>query len=174
MYFLEQRSQEDIAAVLSTTRSNVSRMLKQARELGIVRITVEHPSKRHEQLEQALRERLGLTAAHVLAIEPGADPLSGVGRLAAGWLLDNLADGDVLALGWGATLHAVAEAMDPASRRNVEVVQLIGGLSTTASPSPGQELARPFAARLGPRSRSLHPPAVFASARRLATMLHEP
>src|SRR5688500_7835667 len=35
LYFLEDRSQDDVAAVLGTTRSNVSRMLKQARDLGI-------------------------------------------------------------------------------------------------------------------------------------------
>jgi DNA-binding transcriptional regulator LsrR (DeoR family) len=177
LYFLEERSQDDIAAVLSTTRSNVSRMLKQARELGIVRIRIEHPSRRDEQLEQALCDRLGLVDARVLAIEPGADPLPGVGRLAARWLTDRLRDGDVLALGWGATLQATADAMqamDGAPQRDVQVVQLIGGLSTIASGVTGQELARRFAERLGGSYRYLHAPAVFASARRLQTMLDEP
>jgi DNA-binding transcriptional regulator LsrR (DeoR family) len=174
MYFVEERSQDDIAAVMQTTRSNVSRMLRQARELGIVRIRIEHPSKRDEQLEQALVDRLGLTDARVLAIEPGADPLPGVGRLAARWLLDSLRDRDVLAIGWGATLGAVADGMENAAQRDIEVVQLIGGLSTIASASTGQELARRFAERLGARYRYLHAPAVFASAEHLATMLAEP
>jgi DNA-binding transcriptional regulator LsrR (DeoR family) len=174
MYFIEERSQEDIAAVLSTTRSNVSRMLKQAREQGIVRITIEYPFKRDQELEQLLQERFGLAGARVLAGEPGGDPLPGVGRLAARWLLDTLRDGGTLAIGWGATLQTVPDAMQDAPQRDVEVVQLIGGLSETASASTGQELTRRFAERLGGRYRYLHAPAVFASAGHLAAMLDEP
>jgi DNA-binding transcriptional regulator LsrR (DeoR family) len=174
MYFVEERSQDDIAAVLQTTRSNVSRMLKQARELGIVRIKIDHPSKRDERLEQALQDRMGLSDARVLAIDPGPDPLPGVGRLTAGWLQDHLRDGNVLGLGWGATLQAVAAALEDAPQRDIEIVQLIGGLSTIASASTGQELARRFAERLGARNRYLHAPAVFASAERLRAMLAEP
>jgi DNA-binding transcriptional regulator LsrR (DeoR family) len=174
MYFVEERSQDDIAAVMQTTRSNVSRMLKQARELGIVCIRIEHPSKRDERLERALVDRLGLTDARVLVVEPGADPLPGVGRLAARWLLDSLRDRHVLAIGWGATLGAVADAMEATAQRDIEVVQLIGGLSTIGSACTGQELTRRFAERLGARYRHLHAPAVFASAEHLETMLAEP
>ena len=41
MYFLDNRSQDDIARVLETSRSNVSRMLGAARRLGIVEIRIE-------------------------------------------------------------------------------------------------------------------------------------
>ncbi len=174
LYFLEERSQDEIAAVFGTTRSNVSRMLKQARELGIVRIQIEHPTKRHEQLEQELRHRFELADVRILALEPHADPLPGVGRLAARWLLDTLQDRQVLALGWGTTLQAVALALDGAPQRDIEVVPLMGGLSAIASASTGEELARTFAARFGAHHRYLHAPLVFASAERLSTMLTEP
>jgi DNA-binding transcriptional regulator LsrR (DeoR family) len=174
MYFLEERAQDEIAAALGTTRSNVSRMLKQARELGIVRIQIEHPTKRHERLERELQHRFELADARVLVLEPGADPMPGVGRLAARWLLDVLHGGQILGLGWGTTLQAVAKAMEGAPQRDVEVVQLMGGLSAIALASTGQELARAFAERLGARYRYLHAPALFASAEGLATMLAEP
>ena len=174
MYFVEERSQDEIAAALSTTGSNVSRMLKQARELGIVRIQIEFPTKRHEQLEQELQYRFELADVRVLAVGAGADPLPGVGRLAARWLRDTLQDGQVLGLGWGTTLQAVAQAIDGGPQRNVEIVQLMGGLSSIALASTGQELAHAFSERLGGRHRYLHAPALFASAKRLAAMLDEP
>ena len=174
MYFVEERSQDEIAAALSTTGSNVSRMLKQARELGIVRIQIEFPTKRHEKLEQELQYRFELADVRVLAVGAGADPLPGVGRLAARWLRDTLQDGQVLGLGWGTTLQAVAQAMDGGPQRDVEIVQLMGGLSSIALASTGQELARAFAERLGARHRYLHAPALFASAERLTAMLDEP
>jgi DNA-binding transcriptional regulator LsrR (DeoR family) len=174
MYFVEERSQDEIAAVFGTTGSNVSRMLKQARELGLVRVQIEFPTRRHEQLEQELQQRFELADARVLAIGAGADPQPGVGRLAARWLRDTLQDGQILGLSWGTTLQAVAQAMDGGPQRDVEIVQLMGGLSSIALASTGQELARAFAERLGARHHYLHAPALFASAERLATMLDEP
>jgi DNA-binding transcriptional regulator LsrR (DeoR family) len=174
MYFVEERSQDEIAAEFGTTGSNVSRMLKQARELGIVRVQIEFPTKRHEQLELELEHRFELADVRVLALEAGADPLPGVGRLAARWLRDTLQDGQVLGLGWGTTLQAVAQAMDGGPSRDVEVVQLMGGLSAIALASTGQELTRTFAERLGAHHRYLHAPALFASAERLSAMLDEP
>jgi DNA-binding transcriptional regulator LsrR (DeoR family) len=140
LYLLDDRSQDDVAAILGTTRSNVSRMLKQARDLGIVEIRIVDPAGRDQELELALRGRFGLADARVVEAAPETDVLSGVGRLAARWLEETVRDGQVVALSWGHTLQAMVRAVDGLSRRGVEVVQLVGGLSALDSaltgPSP--------------------------------------
>ena len=173
LYFLEDRSQDDVAAVLGTTRSNVSRMLKQARDLGIVQIRIVDPAKRDHDLEQAVASRFGLADARVLEVTPETDVLPGVGRLAERWLEETLRDGQVVALSWGQTLQAMVRAVDGLSRRDVEVVQLVGGLSALASAVTGQELVRELSERMGARHRYLHAPALFGSAEALAMMLQE-
>jgi DNA-binding transcriptional regulator LsrR (DeoR family) len=173
LYFLEDRSQDDVAAVLGTTRSNVSRMLKQARDLGIVQIRIVDPAKRDHELEQTLRRRFGLVDVRVLEVTPETDVLPGVGRLAVRWLEETLRDGQVVALSWGHTLQAMVRAVDGLSRRDVEVVQLVGGLSALASAVTGQELVRELSERMGARHRYLHAPALFGSAEALAMMLQE-
>jgi DNA-binding transcriptional regulator LsrR (DeoR family) len=173
LYFLDDRSQDDVAAILGTTRSNVSRMLKQARDLGIVQIRVVDPAERQQELEAALRNRFGLVDARVLEVTPETDVLSGVGRLAVRWLDETLRDGQVVALSWGQTLQAVVRAVDGLSRRNVEVVQLVGGLSALDSALTGQELVHELSERMGARHRYLHAPALFGSAEALAMMLRE-
>jgi DNA-binding transcriptional regulator LsrR (DeoR family) len=173
MYFVEDRSQDDVAAILGTTRSNVSRMLKQARDLGIVEIRIVDPAKRDHELELALRDRFGLVDVRVLEVTPETDVLSGVGRLAVRWLDETLRDGQVVALSWGQTLQAVVRAVDGLSRRDVEVVQLVGGLSALDSAVTGQELVRELSERMGARHRYLHAPALFGSAQALTMMLHE-
>jgi DNA-binding transcriptional regulator LsrR (DeoR family) len=173
LYFLEDRSQDDVAAVLGTTRSNVSRMLKQARDLGIVQIRIVDPAKRDHELEQTLRRRFGLVDVRVLEVTPETDVLPGVGRLAVRWLEETLRDGQVVALSWGHTLQAMVRAVDGLSRRDVEVVQLVGGLSALASAVAGQELVRELSERMGARHRYLHAPALFGSAEALAMMLQE-
>jgi DNA-binding transcriptional regulator LsrR (DeoR family) len=174
LYFLDDRSQDDVAAILGTTRSNVSRMLKQARDLGIVQIRILDPAGRDHELEQALRQRFGLADARVLAATPETEVLAGVGHLAARWLDETLRDGQVVALSWGHTLQAMVRAVDGLSRRDVEVVQLVGGLSALDSALTGQELVRELSERLGARHRYLHAPALFGSAEALTMMLHEP
>jgi DNA-binding transcriptional regulator LsrR (DeoR family) len=173
LYFLEDRSQDDVAAVLGTTRSNVSRMLKQARDLGIVEIRIVDPARRAHELERALRDRFPLVDARVLEAAPDTDVLPGVGRLAVRWLDETLRDGQVVALSWGHTLGAMVRAADGLVRRDVEVVQLVGGLSALDSAATGQELVRELSERMGARHRYLHAPALFGSAEALTLMLHE-
>ena len=51
LYFLDDRSQDDVATILGTTRSNVSRMVRKARDLGIVEIRIVAPAQRDQELE---------------------------------------------------------------------------------------------------------------------------
>ncbi|HEV3505740.1 MAG TPA: sugar-binding transcriptional regulator [Actinomycetes bacterium] len=172
LYFLDDRSQDDIASILGTTRSNVSRMVRQARDLGIVEIRILDPAQRDHQLEQVLCDRYQLADARVLTVSPDTEVLGGVGRLAARWLDETLRDGQVVALSWGQSLQAMVRAVDLA-RRDVEVVQLVGGLSALDSGVSGQELVRDLSDRIGARHRYLHAPALFGSAEALTLLLRE-
>jgi DNA-binding transcriptional regulator LsrR (DeoR family) len=173
LYFLDDRSQDDVAAVLGTTRSNVSRMLRQARDLGIVEIRIVDPTGRDQELEAALRDRFGLADVRVVEAATGTDVLAAVGQVAARWLDETLRDGQVVALSWGQTLQAVVRSVEGLSRRDVEVVQLVGGLSALDSGRTGQELVHELSERMGARHRYLHAPALFGSAEALAMMRRE-
>src|ERR671921_731056 len=83
MYFLDGRSQDEVARALGTSRSNVSRMLSAARAQGIVEIRVHDQTAREKELEQALRDRFDLAHVRVAAFRPGADVQAGAGELAA-------------------------------------------------------------------------------------------
>jgi DNA-binding transcriptional regulator LsrR (DeoR family) len=174
LYFIEQRSQLEIATELGTTRSNVSRMLKAAREQGIVEIRITHPVRRDIELEHALRRRFNLADAQVLAFGTAETPLDQLGVLAARFLGDVLTDGQVVALSWGSTLNAMVHAVAIDEPKDVEVVQLVGGLSPVNDSLTGQELVRELSSRLGARYRYLHAPALLESKQALAALLSEP
>ena len=174
MYFLDGRSQDDVARALGTSRSNVSRMLSAARAQGIVEIRVHDQTSRGAELEQALRERFGLEHVRVAAFRPGADVASAAGDLAAQWLDESLRDGDVLALSWGTSLQAMVGAFAVDQPRRVEVVPLVGGLSTGAALVTGEALARERAGRRGATHRYLHAPALLRSEAARDSLLAEP
>ena len=58
-YYIEDQKQSDIARDLGVSRPLISRMLSEARELGIVEITIHEPGAR----EARLLERLRLTSS---------------------------------------------------------------------------------------------------------------
>jgi DNA-binding transcriptional regulator LsrR (DeoR family) len=175
LYYEQRLSQDEVARTLGTSRSNVSRMLTAAQDQGIVEIRINDPAGRMPDLERALVQRFGLEAAVVAARpnDPGIQPIDRVGALAWQWLAQVLKDGMTLALSWGRTLQAMVWATTPETHLSIEVVQLVGGLSSVASEITGQELVRELATRLGAHYRYLHAPAVFASATARDAMLAE-
>lgn len=173
LYFQDGLSQQEVAAAIGTSRSNVSRMLTAARERGVVQVRIVDPAGRDAELEALLGSTFGLAEVLVAAFEAGASALDRVGLLGATWLLDNLRDGQRLALSWGTALQRVVGAVTADRGRQVEIVQLVGGLSPVPDATTGQELVRELAVRLGANYRYLHAPALLASADATAALVAE-
>lgn len=177
LYYLEGKSQHDIASVLGTSRSNVSRMLTEAQRQGIVEIRVHDPAGRARELEVALRKLFGLRDVRVA--ERGTGGGSGrvveqVGTLAAQLLASSLSDGMTIGMSWGHALQAMVWATPQSADYTVNVVQLVGGMSSISNEISGHELVRELAARLGASYTFLHSPATFSSGIARDTMLAEP
>lgn len=174
MYFIDGLSQQAVAESLGTTRSNVSRILAAAREQGIVEIRINEPIQRAYALEEELTSRYPTLEVRVLANQPRQDVVAEAGQLAAHWLVDRIEPKQRVAVSWGGTLQAMVRAVPPTSMPDVEVVQLVGGLSSLTLHVSGQELVRELADRLGCRYRYLHAPALFESAPALLALMNEP
>ena len=149
-------------------------MLRAARELGIVEIRIQDEQDRDADLEQALAERFGLAHVRVAMFRPHQDAAAATGELAAEWLDAGLRDGQVVGLSWGTALRAVVAAVAVDTPRRVEVVPLVGALTTDGSLVAGQELVRELAGRLGASYRYLHGPALLQSGTVRAALLAEP
>lgn len=166
LYYLQERSQAEVAQQLRTSRSNVSRMLAEAQRLGIVEIRVNDPGGRVHELEEQVQLRFGLRDVRVAhnATTPGARLESQVGAQASRLLLDNLKDHMTVALSWGHALQSMVYATNTDELHpGVSLVQLVGGLSSIRNEISGQELVRELALRLGASYRFLHAPATLES-----------
>ncbi|YAL83184.1 sugar-binding transcriptional regulator [Dermacoccaceae bacterium W4C1] len=127
MYYLEHATMEAVGKQLGVSRSSVSRLLKQAREQGIVRISVsdavtEHPAS------TLLARQFGVRT-HVVPVRSGAPTstrLDATCRVAAGLLTEWVGDRQVIGLAWGTTLSTVVSHLAPTPRHGVVVVQLNG------------------------------------------------
>ena len=164
LYYELGQNQQQIADRLEISRSSVSRMIKEARDLGIVEIRIHRPVNRHYVLEQALIDRFGLTDAYVLL--SGPDPreeelLAGVGRLAASYLdrvIGLLPPQSCIGIAWGTGVHAAVSALLEDRTRQIDVVQMIGSVGAPNPLIDGPDLARLLAGKLGGRYFDLHAP----------------
>lgn len=161
LYFIEGLSQKEVAEKMLTTRSNVSRMLTAARERGVVQIRILDPAGRDHDLEQQLMDQFGLSEALVARFEPGSPVGRRAGELGASWLVERLRDGQKISLSWGTSLQHLVWSVTADHSVDVEILQLVGGLSSISNQPTGQELLRELALRLGAHYRYLHAPAVL-------------
>ena len=163
LYYEDGFAQEEVARRAGISRSNVSRLLTEARSRGIVEIHVHHPLPTSLRLETELRARFRLRKARVLTSGTrSADLILRDTGVLAAELLGNLLRNDmILGVGWGMALFETVNAFHPVPLENVRVVQMIGGMAgsnATVSQHDGPALVRRLAEAVGGQFRYLHAP----------------
>lgn len=160
LYYEEDYSQQEIADILQISRSNISRMLKEAKQKGLVEIRIRKRITRVLDLEREFVRRFGLQRAMIIAGNDRdyAERLADAGQQAAWYIEEMLRTGDTLAISWGTGVNAAVKALTPQPALGVDVVQMIGTVGTVDSVIDGPELARELATKLGGQYRYLHAP----------------
>jgi DNA-binding transcriptional regulator LsrR (DeoR family) len=152
MYHEHGIRQVDIAKTLHISQPRVSRLLKRAGELGIVRTIVVVSQGIHTDLEEALEDRYGLAEAVVVDVEgDDADILAGLGSAGAAYLESTLTGGERIGIStWSQTLLSVVDRMQPLRLAGADnVVQLIGGMGVTSAQAQANRLLGDLAQLLG-------------------------
>ena len=167
MYHEQGLRQPDIAARLHISQSRVSRFLKEAVSLGIVRTVVVPPPGTFSELEEAVQERYGLT--DVVVAGPSTDDesavLAAIGGAGAAYLETTLLGSERVGISsWSASLLAVVEAMAPRATRSAEVVvQLLGGVGDPQAQVRATRLADRLSQATGGTAMYFPAPGVVAS-----------
>ena len=164
-YYEDGLTQGQIGKRLGLSRIKVSRLLQQARQTGMVQITVTAPADSRIELERALEAAYELDEVIVAPASPDGrqDMVTAIGQAAAAYLARCIEDGMVLDLSWGTTLLAMVDAMVPQSLPRVRVVQMLGGLGKLEAEAAGGNLALRLAALFGARMRLLWSPSIVSS-----------
>lgn len=148
MYYLQDMKMEAIGAQLHVSRSSVSRMLKEARESGLVEITLRPTPTNAPGISQILASRFGVECS-VVPVADSADEeerleqvAMATARLVTAWFDSDM----VLGIAWGTTLAAIGRYLRKKSTRGSAVVQLNGAANTHTS---GVDYVASLMARFG-------------------------
>lgn len=170
-YYLDDKSKIQIAQETGMSRFRVARLLAEAREVGLVTITVNVGGPMPD-LSEAVRQHLGLRQAVVIeAYGDVAEVRTAVGRAAGAHLQESLRDGEVLGIAWGRTLTAMIQGLDRLPK--VDTLQLTGSIGSDLHDS-AIELVRRTALITGRSARAIFSPFFVADARTAAALRKQP
>jgi DNA-binding transcriptional regulator LsrR (DeoR family) len=176
LYYEDGLNQDAIMARLALSRSKVSRLMAQAREEGIVQITVVTPKHLFADLEGCLEKHFGLQEALVIEAHPGDAQESvsrAVGAAAAGYLARSVGEKATIGVSWGTTLFHMAEALTPQQCPEAQIVQIIGGLGQPDAEVHATELCRRLSRALACRLMLLPVPGIVADQRTREALLSD-
>ncbi|MEO1306678.1 MAG: sugar-binding domain-containing protein [Pseudomonadota bacterium] len=125
-------TQAQAAEVFGLTRLRVNKALSEARDRGIVRVSINSPLGACVALEDELLDRFDLTTATVAPV--GGDDFNHHNILGAAlgqFLTRFLSRPDVRLFGmsWGNTLNMATRFMEPLNRLDLEITSVMGGLT---------------------------------------------
>ncbi len=162
LYYLLDYNQNDIAGILGVSRPTVSRMLKMAKEEGIVQITIRDNGTNSEEQAKAIQEKYGLKKVIVTTIPQYQDLTikSHLGQSAAEYLNSIVKDGDIIGVTWGTTVYHTAVELKQTSVKDVTVVQLKGGVSHSETNTYASEILYLFGKAFNTTPLNLPLPAI--------------
>ena len=161
-YYLDDWKQSDIAKELGVSRPLVSRMLQEARELGVVKIMVCPPVSQGEALVEQLRRSTSIRDG--VLVEDGADDDATNQRLSQGavqllWQLRSRR----LGIGWGHLIGQLVtwlEEHPQLSSTVTDICPLVGNASIPARNYQSNENVRLIAQQLGAAPHFIYLPAL--------------
>lgn len=169
LYYNLDLTQQQIAKRLNLSRPKVSRLLKQARDLGIVKITVEIADDKYIDEEAELEKKYKLKEVIIVDLEytdSGATAHAlklQLGKAGARYLQRTISENDVIGMSWGTTLSAMIETIVPISTKEVEVVQMLGGVGAPEAKEHTIGITRRLAQLLNTRSKLLQAPGIVSN-----------
>jgi DNA-binding transcriptional regulator LsrR (DeoR family) len=160
LYYKKNRTQAEIAQQLHISRPQVSRLLAEGRDAGVVEITIHYPRDTVSALKQELLDLFKLKSVNILSAgNLGYSHLQEqLGVLAAAQIERELRPGLILGLSWNTGVYQVVKALQAARQVDVTVIQLTGAVGTITPLIDGPDLTRWLAQSLGARYQYLHAP----------------
>lgn len=177
MYYIQGLSQDEIAKKITSSRSNVSRLLKICVQEKIIEFKINKATSKVSELENKVKDKFGLE--HVMII-PNYENIETskheIGNVVAKYMQNIVEDHMKIGISWGTTLFSVVESFEVVleHKKDIDVFQLVGGIGTSSVDSDGLELAKRLSNKLGAKPHVLNVPLLVQSKVLRDLLLEEP
>lgn len=138
LYYVEGRTQEQVAQHLGISRIKALRLLAATREDGTVQISINSQAESMIRLQRALEKHLGLSEAIVVpaATQEEESIAAVVGHATGRYISEQISNGLSVGVGWGATLQVCMRSLIWREVEGMTVISLLGGLTHATAHNP--------------------------------------
>jgi len=176
LYYEEDYTQNEISSLLKISRPTISRMLKEARDFGIVKIEIiDRNRNTFADLERKIERYFKLK--EVIIVEDERSYLlerRKAGRAAATYLQRIIKNGDMISVSMGYTIKEAVDSLEESAKNsNLTFLPLVGGVGQSNMEIHPNEILKNLSAKLGGNFRLLHAPAVVNNMSTKVELLRE-
>lgn len=163
-YYLNKKTQAQIAADFGLSRPTISKLLQEAEALNIVQISVRDPLYQNDDLSGQIRELLNLH--HVVVVQsnnknPGITQHN-IAINAAFYFSQSIDDTiRKIGIGWGRTMYQTSLAMEGHIRDDLQFIPLLGGVGQIKPSFQVHQIIQRIAEVCGGSWLQLHVPGII-------------
>ncbi|MEG1431329.1 sugar-binding transcriptional regulator [Eubacterium sp.] len=175
LYYNHRLGQQDIALKLGISRPTISKLLKAARDVGIVQITVSDINgRKHYQMEQHLEEKFGLKEVFIVeSKEDSLETKESIGEAAATFLSRIIKEGDTIGVSMGTTVASIAPHAHGTYHTGLTFLPLVGGIGTVENDLHSNYIAESLAKAFGGYYFPIHAPAMVSRIKTKTELMKE-
>lgn len=132
-YYIDGRSQNEIAKEINVNRATISRMLKEARDSRVVSIEIDYYDEKSLELESYLKSRFDLKNVIITSTSEDSSHRNEecLYEEAAEYIQRIIKNGDNVGISWGKTISKVVTKTANKQAKHVTFIPLAGGSSPT-------------------------------------------
>lgn len=129
-YYIEEYTQTEIAEKLNITRNTVVKILKEAKQNGVINFNIERKNNYRIDLEQELSKKYDLKDVFLVPeVDDKSNLNESISKSAAMYLLNWLHGADYINIGYGDTLNRLLNHYAKLSENTTNIVSLTGGVN---------------------------------------------
>ncbi|MEA4896774.1 sugar-binding transcriptional regulator [Bacillota bacterium Meth-B3] len=176
LYYYADMNQSDIADRLFASRSTVSRLLKKARQSGVVELKINEPWQRDLTMEDEIKTSFSISRVRVLKHDTSdpSDVLKALGQMASYYVSCTAESHSILGLSWGNTIAHVVDSIGISKNIPFTVVPIMGSMTWPSSNPKSLELSYRFSKIFGGRYFPLDAPLYASSGEQYRQLIQNP
>jgi lsr operon transcriptional repressor len=175
LYYIEGLTQKEVAWRFNMSRVKVTRLLKKARERGLVEIRIANVRTSHLPLESSLREKFNLSDAMVIPTPVRPEELRpALGEATAVYLGRFLQPDMLVGLGMGRTLAEIPNYMQPQEDGMCHFIEMVGGIGRRGLSFDSYKVSSLLADRCGGEVEHVYTPVIVETATARDVFLRDP
>lgn len=174
LYYEQNLNQKEISKIMNVSVSTVSRMLKEAQELGMVEIVIKYPYATIPSLAKELKAKYNLKDAYVLPTTGATyyDLVQSLGQVAAIVLNNFLREDSTLGISLGLSVASTIRAYNNSERKGSKILRFQGAADFEIM--EGTNLAQVLAEKVGGKAMVVPSPWMLPSVEVCEAIMNEP